>query len=76
MNDNFNKAVKLMASDKDVIALVDSIESSIKTTQGHYGRYMSVLSGIADPSARSILAAAMILAGADKSGVNAALSII
>jgi len=70
------KAVDTMAKDPDVIALVKKIESGIKTTQGNYGQYMTMLSGIADRTNRTILAAAFISAGADSGGVKAAMRII
>ena len=70
------KVVETMAADPDVIALVKKIESGSKTTQGNYGRYMTLLSGIADRTNRTILAAAFISAGADSGGVKSAMRII
>jgi len=57
--------------------MVESIEKSIKTTQNHYGRYMSLLTSLAkgDNRKAKLFAAAMIEAGANKQGVASALKL-
>lgn len=61
----------------DMRGLVSEIESSIKTTQNHYGRYMSLISQVAkgDKVTATIVAEALVLAGANKTGVRDAMRV-
>jgi Mg2+ and Co2+ transporter CorA len=61
----------------DLRGLVSDIESGIKTTQNHYGRYLSIITHIAGDNidVASIIAAALIMAGANRKGVNDALKV-
>ena len=70
------QAIARLAADSDVKALVQDIEAGIKTTQGHYGTYLSLLSGIKEKNTRHILSQALISVGADQYGVNSAMKII
>ncbi len=56
--------------------IVQGIETSIKTTQDHYGRYLSILTQFKDKQMRSIVVKALIQAGANQAGVNSALKIL
>ena len=78
MNDaeKLSQEIDRLAADPDTQELVKTIESGIKTTQGNYGLYMSFLSGIKDKNARLIMSKVFIRAGANPSGVNAAMKII
>ena len=57
---------------------VKEIEKSIPSTQNHYGRYMALLGQLSGNNRRtaSILAAAMIRAGANSQGVRDAMQFI
>ena len=56
---------------------VVKIESGIKTTQDHYGRYMALLSTMNQgKSMTQILALALIEAGANQRGVASAYKIL
>jgi len=73
-----DKAVALVeefAKDPDVIALVQRIESGPELTQGHYGKYLALLSS-GNKDSRAILSLALISAGANKFGVDSAMRII
>jgi hypothetical protein len=63
---------------EDLKPAVQEIEGSIKTTQNHYGRYMSLLSLMGDgkPDLMKILGVALIKAGANRGGVNSAMKIL
>ena len=74
--EKLDKVIDQLAADSDTQELVKTIESGIKTTAGNYGRYLSLLSGIKDKNARLIMSEAFIRAGADSSGVHAAMKII
>ena len=54
---------------------VDKIESSIKTTQNHYGRYMSILGGF-NSNQINLISLALIEAGANRGGVLSALKVL
>lgn len=70
-------AIDNMARDPDVIAIVQSIERGIKTTKGHYGRYMAVLTPFAkDRMSLFVMSRAMIRIGADPFGVRSAIKIL
>ena len=71
-----DKVIKEMAEDKDLIALVKSIEGSIKTTQNHYGRYMPVLSMAKNKLERYVISESLKMAGANSQGVNSALRVL
>jgi hypothetical protein len=69
---NIDAIVKDLA--KDLKPLVRDIEDSPKTTQNHYGSYMSVLSQIGgDADNKRLIALALIDAGANEQGVRDAL---
>jgi RNA binding exosome subunit len=57
---------------------VKQIEASFKTTQNHYGKYMSLISMLCkgDPVTGKVYALAMIKAGANPSGVGSALKLL
>jgi RNA binding exosome subunit len=55
--------------------IVKRIEASIPSTKNHYGDYMAVLSMDKDPMQMKKMAALLILAGANKEGVSAALKL-
>ena len=56
---------------------VERIESSIQTTQNHYGRYMSLLTGFGDTKQKLyLISLALIKAGANRQGIASALKII
>ena len=59
----------------DLKELVQETESSAKTTQNHYGKYMSILSQLShgDKRTGNIVALALIRAGANQQGVKDAL---
>ena len=61
----------------DLKELVTEIEASPKTTQNHYGRYMSVIAESAqgDRAAGRVIAMALIKAGANQPGVSSAFSL-
>ena len=60
----------------DLAPLVQEIENSAKTTQNHYGRYMSIIAQIgANQTNRQIVARALIGAGANVNGVRSAMRI-
>ena len=69
-------AIAHLTAESAVKALVQDIESGIKTTKGHYGKYLSLLSGIKEKNTRHILSQALISVGADAHGVNSAMKII
>ncbi len=56
--------------------IVQGIETSIKTTQNNYDRYLSILTQFKDKQMRSIVVKALIQAGANRAGVNSALKIL
>ena len=63
----------------DMIPLVKEIESGMETTQGHYGKYMQLLSTLAPDSNKVMLfviSHALLVAGANAQGVKSALRII
>ena len=63
----------------DLIPAVKAIESGVKTTQGNYGPYMSLISNLVPESSKVtlfVVAHALIAAGADRRGVASALRII
>ena len=77
--------VKVLNTAKDAIIsdmadklrpTVNGIETSIKTTQHHYGAYMGLLSQFTDKAMREVMALALIQAGANKHGIASALSIL
>jgi len=61
----------------DLRPMVNDVETGIKTTQDHYGQYMSILHSLAgnDKRKAQIIAKALILAGANKNGVYSALQV-
>lgn len=67
--------VKDMAN--DLRGPVSDIEASIKTTQNHYGRYMSLIGQLAtgNKTTANFIALALIEAGANRQGVTDALRV-
>ena len=59
----------------DLREVVSEIESGIKTTQNHYGRYTSLIHLAEDNNGKRLIALALVVAGADKRGVAAAMKI-
>lgn len=71
---NLDSMILDLASDLE--PLVSEIESGTKTTKGNYGRYMGLLSALANnKESAQIMALAMIKAGANKQGVSDGLKI-
>ena len=73
-----NDATKAIIDDmaETLKPIVQGIETSIKSTQNHYGRYLSILTQFQDKQMRSIVVKALIQAGANQAGVNSALKIL
>ena len=73
-----NAATKAIIDDmaKTLKPVVHAIETSIKTSQNHYGRYLSILTQFKDKQMRGIVVKALIQAGANQAGVNSALKIL
>jgi hypothetical protein len=70
-------AIQKMADDPDIIAVVRSIESGVKTTKGNYGRYMTVLTPFAqDRISLFVVSRAMLRLGADPYGIQWAIKLI
>ena len=70
--EKLDAAVKDLAGDfKDLVA---EIEASVKLTQNHYGRYMSVIGRVAQGNRQTgqIVALALVKAGANRAGVASA----
>ena len=63
---------------EDSREVVADIERSPQMTQGHYGRYMSLLSTLGKGEARQtkVIALAFIQAGANPQGIRSALKIL
>jgi hypothetical protein len=60
----------------DLRPIVQDIESGIKTTQNHYGRYMDILTQVGeDANTKRLIALALREAGANEAGVLAAMKI-
>ena len=58
----------------DLKPIVQSIETSIPTTKNHYGRYLSILMPLTSDSVKYYCTAkGLILAGANRQGMDAAL---
>lgn len=55
--------------------IVVRIESSLPTTKDHYGDYMGILATAKNPEERKKMAMVLIIAGANKNGVLAALAL-
>jgi hypothetical protein len=55
--------------------IVKELESQPKLTKNHYGQYMSILSKY-EGKQRKVYAAALIIAGANREGVNEALNLL
>ena len=67
----------------EVKPVVENIEKSIKTTQNHYGRYMSALSQFAGNESDQqrtimlfVISESMLKAGANQAGIDSAMSIL
>jgi hypothetical protein len=73
-----NAATKAIIDDmaETLKPIVQGIETSIKTSQNHYGRYLPILTQFKDKQMRGIVVKALIQAGANQAGVNSALKIL
>jgi hypothetical protein len=77
LNNYLDKVRKAIAKDNDIINLVKSIESGIKTTQNNYGKYLQILGKYNKNKAFCYgLALGLIDIGASKEGVNSALKVL
>ena len=75
--DKFNALVLEFSKDKDIISFVNKTEQRIKTTQDHYGVYMSFLTPyVKDNLSLKVISDALKLAGANIKGVNSALMVL
>jgi hypothetical protein len=75
MTDKYEKIVAEIA--EGLKGFVTDTETSIATTQNHYGEYMGLLMRFTDDaSQRAILASALIIAGANEQGVRDALKAV
>jgi len=72
------QAIDMLSKDPDIIEMVKHIESKPATTKGHYGDYMGVLDQYKSQGKvmLHIISQALIGAGADAGGVQAALGIM
>lgn len=69
-----DEAIKDIAT--DLKPVVQEIETGYETTQNHYGRYMSILTMAGhEPSNMRLIALALRQAGANESGLKAAMKI-
>ena len=72
--EQIDAAIKDLA--KDLEPVVQEIESGLKTTQNHYGRYMSILTMAGnEPDSMRLIALALVEAGANHAGVKSAMKI-
>ena len=75
--DKIDAGIEQMSKDSDIIEFVREVENGIKTTQDHYGRYMSFLTNyVKDPVILHIISRGLIGAGANSRGVNSALMVL
>ncbi len=75
--EKFDDQIRDLARDPDIKDYVKQTESGIKTTKGHYGRYMALLSKFSDdPLAMLIMPRALKYAGADAYGVDWAVKLL
>jgi len=60
----------------DLRPMVEEIEASVAITENRYDKYMGILDlmGAGDPAAIGIISLALLEAGANKQGVEAAMS--
>lgn len=77
-NSVIESAINELAKDTDILALVKSIESGVKTTKGNYGRYMQVLGqwGNGSKTMLYVVSQALKRAGADSYGVDWAVKLL
>jgi len=63
---------------EDFKPTVSKIESGPKTTQNHYGRYMSLLSTLSDGNhgKAKLFRLALLKAGANQNGVDSAMKVL
>ena len=79
LNEYKEKVKKAIATDPDIIAYVQKVETGIKTTQNNYGKYMQFLTGILSqhgPAFTGAVALGLIESGANAQGVQSALKVI
>ena len=72
-----NKATEAIVADMAITLKphVDTIEASIKTTQGHYGKYLALMSQFPDKDMKKVMAQALIKAGGNAKGITTALNL-
>jgi len=71
------KVISDLSKDPDILEMVKTIESKMATTKGHYGDYMRVLDDYKkNRTMLNVMAQALIGAGANPEGVQAALGIM
>ena len=72
-----NKATQAIVADMAITLKphVDTIESSVKTTQGHYGKYLALMSQFPDKEIKKVFAQALIQAGGNAKGIATALNL-
>ena len=71
--------IEELSKDADIVKVVKDIEGGFKTTQNHYGKYLSLLTPYADAKYSAvfhIFSKALIRAGANSSGVSSAIQIL
>ena len=74
MEDKMEEHVSSLAA--DLRELVAEIEGKPATTQGHYARYMSIISATCDSETIArIMRLALLRAGANSQGVSSAMKI-
>lgn len=74
-----NRVAKKLGDDPDLQEWVQSIESSVETTRGHYGKYMNMITELAGDKGELFamaIAGGLKNAGANPEGVNSALRVM
>lgn len=61
---------------KEIQPIVSEIEGGPQTTQGHYARYLTILSRCQGKAETGLMALALVKAGASRQGVASALKIL
>ena len=76
-NEKVQGLIKEFSTDKDIVQVVKDIERRYATTQDHYGDYMSFLAPYqSKATALYIISEALVIAGANRNGVNWAVRIL
>ena len=68
--------IKSLDNDPDIMKVIKDIEESVKTTQNHYGRYMSFLSSFKTDVSFYIMSETLKRNGGNLQGIRSALSIL